>query len=124
MRQLDVPVLILQHVAPRSLEHTAASSCESRRVLPGLNAMTAGLDADQAHRAIVNERIEDAHGVAPAADARDDGVGEPAEGIETLAAGFLADDGLELADHEGVWMRTQHGPEQVVAVGDVGDPVA
>ncbi len=50
--------------------------------------------------------------------------GQPADLIETLAARLLADDGLELANHERIRVRPEDGSEQVVAVGDVGDPVA
>ena len=44
----------------------------------------AGLDADEPHAAIVDERVEDADGVAAAAHARDDGVGQPAGLLEHL----------------------------------------
>ena len=41
-----------------------------------------------------------------------------------LRARLLADDRLELADHQRVGMRTEHRAEQVIRLGDVGDPVA
>ena len=70
------------------------------------------------------KRVEDADGVAAAADAGDDGVGQAAFGFEDLVAGFEADDAVEVADHGGIGMRAEGGAEQVVGVGDVGDPVA
>ena len=45
-------------------------------------------------------------------------------GVEALRARLLADHRLELAHHQRIRMRAEHRPEQVVAVGDVGDPVA
>ena len=45
-------------------------------------------------------------------------------GFEDLRARLLADHRLELAHHQRIRVRPEHGAEQVVAVGDVGHPVA
>ena len=47
--QLDVAVVVLQHVAARALQHAGAAAGEARRVLARRDAAPAGLDADQAH---------------------------------------------------------------------------
>ena len=48
--------------------------------------LAAGLDADQPHAASSMKRVEDADGVAAAADAGDDGVGQAAGLLEASAA--------------------------------------
>ena len=95
------------------------AACRPRAI-----ALAAGLDADQPDAAIVDERVEDADGVAAAADAGDDGVGQPPGQLEDLRARLAADDRLELAHHQRIRMRPEHRAEQVVRVADVGHPVA
>ena len=62
------------------------------RVPAGLDAVAAGLEAVEPHVGVVEERREDADRVGPAADAGDDGVGQPAGEVEHLLAGLVADD--------------------------------
>ena len=124
MRQLDVAVLVLQHERARALQHAGAAAGEARRVPPADDRLAAGLDADQPHVAVVEERVEDADRVAAAADARDDRVGQPAGLLEDLRARLAADHRLELAHHQRIRMRPEHGAEQVVGVADVRHPVA
>src|SRR5262245_35061246 len=111
MGQFDIAILVLQHVATSALEDAAAAAGESRGMLAGLNAIPARLDTNQPNGAIIDERIEDAHGVAATADAGDDGVRKAPERVETLTASFLADDRLELAHHERIRMRPEHRSE-------------
>ena len=54
-----------------------APARESRRVIAGRNAAAAGFDADEPHARVVDERVEQAHRVAAAADAGDDDVRQP-----------------------------------------------
>ena len=73
---------------------------------------------------IVDEGIENADGVAAAADAGDDRVGKPSGQPLNLLSRLPADDGLELADHQRIRMRTKRRAEQVVGIADMRDPVA
>ena len=91
---------------------------------PARDRFAARLDADQPDAGVVDERVEDAHGVAAAADARDDGIGQPSGQLEDLRPRLAADDRLKLAHHQRIRMRPEHRAEQVVGVADVGDPVA
>ena len=50
--------------------------------------------------------------------------GQPADLLEHLLPRLAADHRLELADHQRIRMRAERRAEQVVGVGDVGDPVA
>ncbi len=95
-----------------------------RRVAAARDALAAGLDADEPDVAIVDERVEDAHRVAAAADARHHGIGQASGQLEDLRPRLAADDRLELAHHQRIRMRPQHRTEEVVRVADVGDPVA
>ena len=117
MRQLDVAVRVLQHVGAGSLEYAFTAAREARGVTSGRDLVPAGFDAHQPHVGIVNERIEDADGVAAATDAGNDGIGQPSGLVEHLSASFAPDHRLELSHHEGIGMRTQHRAEQVVGVG-------
>ncbi len=76
--------------------------------------MAAGFDADQLHAFVFDERVEDADGVAAAADAGEDGIGQAAFGFENLAARFVADHAMEIAHHHRIRMRAERGAEQIV----------
>ena len=71
-----------------------------------------------------HERGEDADRVRAAADAGQDGVGQPALALEHLLARLVADDPLEVADHRRERVRPGDGAEDVVRRLDVGHPVA
>ena len=82
----------------------------------GLDAVAAGLEADQPHVGVVEERVEDPDRVGAAADAGGDGVGQPPGALEHLLAGLQADDAVEVADHRRERVRARDGAEQVVGV--------
>ena len=90
----------------------------------GVDAVAAGLQADQPHALVGHERGEDADRVGAAADAGQDGVGQPALPLEHLLAGLVADHPLEVADHRRERVRPGDGAEDVVRRLDVGHPVA
>lgn len=69
-----------------------------RRVIALIVRTSAGLDANQLHLVVVDERIEDARRVGPAADARDDRIGQLPHVTQALGLALGADDGLEIAD--------------------------
>ena len=90
----------------------------------GLDAVAGRLETDQAHARIVDERVEDADRVGPAADAGGDRVGQPARLVQDLRARLQSDDALEITDHRRERMRAGSGAEAVVRVVGVGHPVA
>ena len=86
---------------------------EARRVPAGLDALAAGLEADEPHAGVVEEAVEDAHRVGAAADAGDDGVGQPAGRARAPAARASSPMTLvEVADHLGERVRAGDGAER------------
>src|SRR3954469_19911443 len=89
-----------------------------------VDAVTAGLEAVEAHALVGHEVVEDADRVRAATDACDDGVRQPAEKLQALFARLTADDRGEVADHSGERVRATDRADDVVRVVDVGHPVA
>ena len=95
---------------------------------PDLDAASAGLYADQAHAGVGQEGVENADGVAAAADAGDNRIGQLARPagllIQHLPARFGADDALKVAHDGRVGVRPQRRAEQIVRRAYVGHPIA
>ncbi len=75
----------------------------ARQAVPG------GLHPHEAHR-ILDKGMEQAHGVAAAADAGHQALGQAAGNLSYLRPGLFADDRLEVPDDHGVGMRPAHRP--------------
>ena len=76
---------------------------------------------------VFEEGVEDADGIAAAADAGDDGIGQAPGAVlavEHLVERLAADDALEVAHHRRVGMRAKRAAEQVVGGAHVGHPIA
>ena len=91
---------------------------------PGSVGSPAGLDADQFHFRVLDQRIEHARRVAAAADAGHDHVGQAAELLQALGPRLAADDRLEIADDPRKGMRPHHRAEAIVGRLDRAHPVA
>ena len=65
VRLLHLTVLVLQHVALHAVQHADAAGGERRGVTPRRDALARGLDADQLHARVVEERRESADRVRP-----------------------------------------------------------
>ena len=90
---------------------------------PGLEAPPAGLDADHLDARVREELAEEADRVRPAPDARDEEVGQPAEGPPALDPRLPADDGMEVAHHRRERVRPEDRAEDVVRRRRRRDPV-
>ena len=117
-------VVVLEDVGERAVEDAGAAGAECRGVLAEGGAAAAGFQADELDGRVGDEGSEDTGGVAAAADAGEDIIGEAAFGFETLAAGFAADDGLKIAHDHGERMGADDAAEDVVGVSDGAHPVA
>ena len=120
----DLAIVVLQQEGTVAVEHTRYAAVEAGRVLAGLDAVAGRFNADDFDAGVIQERVEQAHGIGTAADARHQAVGQTAFLGLQLGTGFLADHGLEVANHGWVRVRTGHGADQVEGAVDVGHPVA
>ncbi len=121
----NLPILVLKEVSAVAVQHTGATAGKAGTMLHLLvNALAARFDTNDPDRSVVQERIEEPHRVRSAADRGDDRVRQPTFGLVQLAAGFLADDRLEIAHHRRVWVGARHRSDAVERVTDIGDPVA
>ena len=84
MRQRDLAVGVLQKIAVCAVQHARRSAAETRRVHPQFLAGAARFHADQLHALVADEGMKDADGVAAAADAGEDRVGQPAFPLQDL----------------------------------------
>jgi hypothetical protein len=126
VRRRHLAVGVLQHHRACAVEHAerAAFAGEARCMLPQSAAAAACLDADEAHRRILEKGREQADGVRAAADAGDDGIGALASGaLENLALRFLADDAVEIAHHARERVGPEDRAEDVVRRAHVRHPV-
>jgi len=77
----------------------------------------------QPHRLVVDEAGEQPGRVRPAAHTRHGQVGQPALGGQDLGAGLVADDPLELPDHQREGMGADHRADGVMGGADRLHPV-
>src|SRR5207247_6050597 len=85
--------------------------------------VSTGFDTVQVYVRVIEESLEYADRVASSANAGNHTPWQLAFLLQDLSSGLSADDALEVADHGRVWMWANYGPEKVVRVFDVGDPV-
>ncbi len=120
----SLAILILQDIGKRAVEDAGGTVGERCGVLAEGCSFSAGFDAVEFDGRVFDERVKDSGGVGAAADAGDDGVGEAAELIHRLAAGFGSDDGLEITDDHGKRMRPRNSAKDVVGGFNGAHPVA
>src|SRR5690625_3094027 len=121
MRGPGLPVGILEDVGGRTVEDSGPAAGEAGGVAAGLDALAAGLEAEDLDLGVTEERGERAQRVRASSDAGADGVRQPVELVEELFASLEADDVLERAHHRRKRVRTGHGPDDVVGVAHIGD---
>ena len=87
------------------MQHARATGSDRCGVAPGADAVTGGLGTDDLDLAVVEEGMEQADGIAAAADAGGDRIGQAAILGQHLLACFAADDGIEVAHHARIGIR-------------------
>lgn len=113
---LDLAILVLQQVRASAVQHARPSGREGTRVLARQPLLTASLYANDLHRLVPDEGVEEANGVGPTAHARHDRVRELARLLHELSAGLLANNGLEVTNDGGEGVRSDGGTDDVVRV--------
>ncbi|MHC2523324.1 hypothetical protein ACVIEM_000409 [Rhizobium leguminosarum] len=124
MAFLDLTVTILQQIGAVAVKHAGRTGGDRGAMFVALQTLAAGFDADDLHRGIIQERMENADGVRAAADGSDDEIRQAAFGCQHLLFRFDTDHRLEIADHLRIGMRTGCRSDQVIGILDIGDPVA
>ncbi len=126
----DLAVTALEEFRPGTVEDAVLARPQRGRmggdalVLVDGQARTARFDGEQRDAFVVYKVVERAHRVRPAARTGDDAVRKSPGLLPNLFARFLADDGLEVADHLRERMWADDAPDDVVGVFDVRRPVA
>src|SRR6266566_6326887 len=96
---------------------------EGCSMLPRGHIASTRFDTVQVHVHVIEELMEYADRVASPANTGNHAPWQPAFLLQDLSTGLSADDALEVADHGRVGVWAHYGPEKVVSVFDVGDPV-
>src|SRR5258708_22366246 len=91
----DLPAVVAEHEALRPVQDADAARGQRRSMTARRDAFTRRLDPDEGNRRVGEEGPEHPDRVRPAADARDDRVGQGALLGEKLRARLLADDALQ-----------------------------
>ena len=121
----DLAVVVHEEIGAVAVQHARAAAGDRGGVAVRLvEPVAGGLDPEHLHPLVVEEGMEEADGVRPAADRRDEAVGQAALLLEHLRPRLGADDALEVAHHHRVGMRAGGGADAVERVGDIGHPVA
>ena len=81
-----------------------------------VNAASCSFNADEVNRSIIEEGVEKSHGVRAAADTGNQTVRQAAFGPVHLFTDFLANDGLEVADHGGIGVGASNSAETMVGI--------
>jgi len=117
-------VVVLQDQRARAVQHADAVLGYARGVASAQKPEASGLDADLAYAGVAEERVEQPDGVAAAAHARDQHVGQAAGKRGELPPRLDPDHAVEVAHHHRERMRAQHRAEHVVRVAHARHPVA
>ena len=110
----DLTMFVLNHISANSMKHALGTACEGRGVPVSVYTVTTGFDAEEPDGLVLCERVKHSYGVAAAAYAGDDGVGQFAFQLLHLFFRFIANDGLECAHNRRVWMRTDSGSDDIM----------
>mmetsp|Transcript_4117 Transcript_4117/g.15030 ORF Transcript_4117/g.15030 Transcript_4117/m.15030 type:complete len:361 (+) Transcript_4117:43-1125(+) len=120
----DLTFVVLNEVGERPVQHTRRTEGQRRRVLLArADAFASRFDANNADGFFVNKVVEQTHGVGTATDARDKDVRQAAPLFHSLRSSFLTNDGVEVAHHHRVRVRTRDRAQNVVRVLDVRHPI-
>jgi hypothetical protein len=105
--ELDLAVRVREEPGFGALEDSEFAALEARGMTASHDAVAAGFDAGHFDGFVIYEGMEKSNGVAAAADAGDEQVGEPFLALEDLAAGFVADHTVKIANDHRIRVRAK-----------------
>src|SRR5699024_2667075 len=120
----DLPVVILQQVHLRTVQHADTSFGNRGRIFIGIKTFAGSFHADQLHIRIFDEWIEHAHRIAAAADTCNVRYWQTRFHLCELLSCCTAVDTLEDSHNLRVQMRSEYGTENVMRIIHISNPVA
>ena len=105
------------------MQNARRSSTKPRRMIAQSFSATTSLDTDQRNFFVLKKVIKDAYGIRPAANARNNEIGQPALNFQDLRPCFASRDAMKITDHRRVRMRPEDTPKQVVCGANVCNPI-
>ena len=120
----DLAIIIHEQIGAVAMEHAGASAGDGGGVARlGFQTVASSFNANDVDIFVVEEGMEQAHGVGAAADGCHKRVRQASFALQHLRLGFLADDRLEIAHHLRIRVRASNGADAVEGVFDIGDPI-
>ncbi len=127
MRVGDLPIRRLQdkRLGPvQNADPPFRRIAEPRRVFAAGDSLSACLDADEFHVFIADKLVKESNSIRPAADARDQRVGQSPGLRQNLRARFAPDHRLKIAHHCRVGVRAERRAEQIMSRVNIHYPIA
>jgi hypothetical protein len=101
MRERDLAVVVLQKIAVSALQNAGRTAGEARGVLAQFGLRPPASTPISFTPASSPRTVEHADGVAAAADAGENRIGQAAFALQNLRARFDADHAMKIAHHHG-----------------------
>src|SRR5690625_5027503 len=98
----------MQQVALCPMEYADLADGKSCCMTWRVDAVSGGFGAIQGDIRIIDKWMENSHGIATAAHASYNRIGQATRNFKHLLTRLPANYGLEFAYHRGVWMRSNH----------------
>ena len=117
-------VTVLQEHRSSAVDDADAAGAHRRGMPAGFDTLAGRLDRDQSDAWLADEPTEKANGIRSATHAGGHDVRQAPFDARHLGGGLVADYALEIAHDGWVWVRPHRGSKDVVAVTNVGDPIA
>src|SRR6266853_4673921 len=124
MGQLNLALFVGEQKSFRPLQDAEAPALKTGGMFSAANAFATSFDSDHLNMSIVQKRMEQADGVAAAADTGDEQIRLPTFAFENLMTRLNANDALKITNHHGVRMRPEDRAQYIMGGAHVRDPVA
>src|SRR5436309_14318404 len=106
------------------MQDARPSPGKPRRMIAECRPTATRFDADHSDVLVPNKVEEQANRIAPSTNAGDERSRKAAFLLQNLRADFASDDGLEVANHKRIRMRTKNRAEHVIRCAHIRNPVA